>query len=347
MGRDVRRQIHQENYSKGHIRSIINALGIKVIQETYHEYLVYCVFHGNTDTPSLSISKETGSFICFNPACGQVGGIIDLIKHIKHFNDFESLRFLINTKPNETEEFQEELSNILKDDDEFTVFDQAKIDLLAEAMPNSSGEEYMMSRGFDRTTLKHFGVGYSDPMKMVSVPVYSHNSIPVGIIGRSVEGKRFKNSTGLPSARVFFNANRAMRTSSSVVIVEASFDAMKVHQAGFPNVIATLGGHVSPYKRQLLNRYFDKIIIMTDDDKPNYSDGCRRCGGVCKGHNPGRELGISLANSFSREVEWAMWSDKEVYPHRAKDVGDLTEQEIQHLLKNTVSDVEYNLIHML
>ena len=347
MGGYLRRQENQETYSKGHVKSIIGALGIRVVQETYHEYLVYCIFHSNSDTPSLSISKTTGSFICFNPSCGEVGGLRDLVKHVNKFNDFETLRFMMNVKPNENEEFEDELSKILAVEDEFTVFDPYKIKTLADSLEGSVGQEYMAGRGFSNETLKHFSVGYSRKMGMVNVPVYSHNGIPVGLIGRSVEGKRFKNSIGLPSSKVFFNANRAMRTSSTAVVVEAAFDAMRVHQAGYPNVIATIGGHVSPYKRQLLNRYFDRIIIMTDNDKPQYNDYCRQCGGVCRGHNPGRELGISLAESFTREVEWAVWSDTEVFPHNAKDAGDLTEEEIRKLIKNAVPDVEYRLTHMV
>lgn len=347
MGGNFRGQTSQESYSKSHVRAIINSLGLKVIQETWKHYLVYCVFHGNTDTPSLEIDKESGLFICFNPACGESGQLPDLVKHVKHFNDFEVLRFMINVKPNESEVFEDELSKILEVEDEFTVFDPNKIKVLADALEGSVGQEYMVGRGFHHNTLRHFGVGYSAKMGMVDVPVYSHNSIPVGLIGRSVEGKRFKNSVGLPSSKVFFNANRAMRTSSTAIIVEAAFDAMLIHQAGYPNVIATIGGHVSPYKRQLLNRYFDRIIIMTDNDKPQYNGVCRQCGGVCRGHNPGRELGISLAESFNREVEWAVWSDNEVYPHNAKDAGDLTEEEIQKLIKNAVPDVEYRLTHMV
>ena len=347
MGGNVFGQTATQTYSSQHIRRVIEQAGITVASETWHDLLLLCPYHRNESTPSLSISKSNGKFICFNPACGERGTILDIVKHTKNLNDFEAMRFIINVKPTQQEKFEDELSNILKVEDDFIAFDQSKIRQLADALPGSPGERYMLGRGFTKETLNSFVDGYSEKMDMVDVPVYAHNGIPVGIIGRSVTDKRFKNSMGLPSAKVFFNMNRAMRASATAIVVEAAFDAMKVHQAGYPNVIATIGGHISPYKFQLLNRYFDKVIIMTDNDKPQYRGICRPCDGVCRGHNPGRELGLSIAENFDREVEWAQWSDTEVYPDNAKDAGDMTEDQIRKILKNTVSDVEYRMLHMV
>ena len=66
---------------------------------------------------------------------------------------------------------------------------------------------------------------------------------------------------------------------------------MRVHQSGFPNVVATLGGHISGNNIKLLNRYFNKIIIMTDSDEA------------------GRQLGLNIANKLrQKDVLWASYS---------------------------------------
>jgi hypothetical protein len=143
-----------------------------------------------------------------------------------------------------------------------------------------------------------------------------------------------------------FNLHRAKKCGGTVIVCESSFDAIRIHQAGFPNVVATLGGYISKDNLANLNRFFSKIIIMTDfDDIENHiADNCRKCyPEKCKGHNPGRDLGMSIANALSnKDIEWAMWNDSVVYPHGAKDAGDLTDEEIGLCIRNSMSHVEYS-----
>ncbi len=63
---------------------------------------------------------------------------------------------------------------------------------------------------------------------------------------------------------------------------------------------------------------------------------------LCIGHNPGRDLGAKIAGNLPRKrVMWASYEDKIVYPHDAKDAGDMTDQEIRQCLRNAVPNFEY------
>ena len=159
---------------------------------------------------------------------------------------------------------------------------------------------------------------------MVTVPVHSPDGTAIGIVGRSIEGKSFKNSTNLPKSKTIFNVHRAKRIGDHVIIVESSFDAIRVHQAGFPNVVATLGGFLSNEQHHLLNRYFNRITIMTDADEA------------------GRALCMSIANKLkNKDILWASYEYGKIYPHAAKDAGDMSQDEIKACIKNAVSDIEY------
>jgi DNA primase len=148
--------------------------------------------------------------------------------------------------------------------------------------------------------------------------------MPIGIVGRSIEGKSFKNSTSLPKSKTLFNIHRAKKIGDQVIVCESNFDAIRIHQAGFPNVVATLGGFLSNDQQSLLNRYFNKIIIMTDAD------------------DAGRELGKSISSKLkNKDISWASYGYKEIYPNGSKDAGDLTEDDIKKCIKNSVSDIEY------
>jgi hypothetical protein len=48
----------------------------------------------------------------------------------------------------------------------------------------------------------------------------------------------------------------------------------------------------------------------------------------------------------NKDVSWAMHSNKEVYPHNAKDAGDMTDAEISFCIKNARSHVEYVSLEM-
>lgn len=314
-----------ETYSKSHVKSIIKGLGLDVRGETFNDFLCLCPFHGNRDTPSFSISVSKGLYVCFNPACGVSGNLVELVKELSHRNEFEAMRFVLSLKPTSAEVFEEELENVLSDTPDFIEFSQDKLDELYSSLDERS-IEYFSSRGINRESVDYFKLGYSKSQDMVIVPVHSPTGIPVGLVGRSVEGKVFKNSTGLPRQKTMFNIHRAKRMGGTIIVVESSFDAIRVHQAGFPNVVATLGGSLSNDNLANLDRYSSKIIIATDAD------------------DAGRKLGYQIATRLKKkDVNWAVWSDNVVYPHGAKDIGDMTEKEIQHCIKNSIPHYEYAL----
>lgn len=315
-----------ETYSPSHMRAIVRQLGLQVVGETSHDFLCLCPFHGNRHTPSFSVSHQKGLYLCFNPSCGASGTIVELVKQLTKRNEYEALRFIISAQAEAVANFEDELNEILDERPEFDEFSQDTLDRLHEQI-NDRAREYLNSRGISDESIEHFRLGYSASQDMVIVPVHSPEGIPVGLVGRSIEGKSFKNSTGLPRNKTMFNIHRARRESGTVVVVESSFDAIRVHQSGYPNVIASLGGSMSKINLSNINRNFSKVIIMTDADQA------------------GRELGKTIANSLkNKEVLWASYSNDILYPHDAKDVGDMTEQEIRTCIVNALADYEYRML---
>jgi DNA primase len=86
----------------------------------------------------------------------------------------------------------------------------------------------------------------------------------IGFVARTVEGKEFKNTPGLPKGKVLFNLHR-IKTSNIVYVVESSFDAIRLDQVGFP-AVATLGANVSAAQIRLLEKYFNSIVLIADND---------------------------------------------------------------------------------
>lgn len=319
------KQVDSTKYSPAHIKSVIKEIGLTIVGETGHDYLCYCPFHSNRHTSSFSVSKEKGAYICFNPSCGEAGTLIELVKRVGQKNDFEAMRFVAAKESEALANFDELLQSTLEDKPVFEEFSNDVLHKLHIGLSeNDAAKQYLISRGIDVESMKHFELGYSENMSMVVTPVHSPDGMLIGIVGRSIEGKSFKNSTNLPKSKTLFNVHRAKKIGDHVIVVESNFDAIRIHQAGFPNVVATLGGFLSTEQQNLLNRYFSRITIMTDAD------------------TAGRELGMAIASKLrNKDILWASYEYGKVYPHDAKDAGDMNDSEIKQCIKNAVSDIEY------
>jgi len=319
------REVSSTQYAPNHIKSIVKSLGLDVVAEPGNEVMFYCPFHSNRHTASCCINKSSGAWLCFNPSCGESGTLIELVKRVMHKNDFEAMRFISAQETEVLNNFDEMMAGMFEEKPDFEEFDKDTLLKLSQDRSNSTEAcNYFLSRGINNESMDYFELGYSAKQNMVTVPVHSPDGLPIGIVGRSIEGKSFKNSTNLPKSKTLFNIHRAKKVGSNVIIVESSFDAIRVHQAGFPNVVATLGGFLSTEQHNILNRHFSKITIMTDADLA------------------GRELGLSIANRLkNKDLLWASYEYGKIYPHDAKDAGDMTEEEIKACIKNSVSDIEY------
>ena len=241
--------------------------------------MFYCPFHSNRHTASCCINKSSGAWLCFNPSCGESGTLTELVKRVLNKNDFEAMRFISAQETEVLNNFDEMMAGMFEEKPDFEEFSAETLKGLYNGLVGSEkAKDYFKSRGIDMSSMEHFSLGYSEKQNMVTVPVHSPDGIPIGIVGRSIEGKSFKNSTNLPKSKTLFNVHRAKRIGSNVIVVESSFDAIRVHQAGFPNVVATLGGFLSTEQQGILNRYFNRVILMTDADLA------------------GRKLGLSIAN---------------------------------------------------
>ena len=310
-------------YSKADLRSILHACNIEIVYLAGTDFMCLCPFHYNTDSPAFAVSYSKGLYICYNQMCNATGTILDLVKNLTDRNDFEALRFISSNKLTTEQALEEELKELLDDKPEFDIFSQDILDNLHNGL-NEKAKEYFYARHILDNAIDYFYLGYSQKQGMVTVPLHSPNGEPVGIIGRSIENKKFKNSVNLPRNKTMFNLHRAKREGGTIIVVESSFDAIRLWQAGFPNAVATLGGSISDTNINHLNKYSSTIIIMTDNDAA------------------GRALGHTIASKLKgKNVLWACYNYDKVYPHDAKDVGDMTDEEIKQCIKNAIPHFEY------
>lgn len=290
------------------VQSFLNSVGLTVISESGEEVILYCPFHNNTDTPSFSVNKKTGLWQCFNPSCGKSGRFASLTKmlagqehNLRDDSTYDDVLGMWDKPARSGMSTQ----NILLDYD--NPDDLSKI-------------QYLIDRGYSVETLRHFEIGFSNKRNRVVVPVRDLSYQVVGFIGRSVDPNsviRYVYSNGFPRKFVLFNLQNA-KTYNKVIVTEGSLDAIMVHQCGYPNVVATLGSKLSAEQADLLNRYFDDIVIFSDNDEA------------------GEELGRAIISMCPRKgIEVVR------YPEGVKDPGAMSKEQIINCINNAIDDVQY------
>ena len=135
---------------------------------------------------------------------------------------------------------------------------------------------YLEQRGIQRQTAAWFGAGYYGGSGLLRermvFPIHNERGELVAYAGRSVDGRepRYLFPPGLPKSQVVFNLHRAVESAARqggvAIVVEGFFDCLKVHQAGYGNVVALLGANISGRQSELLDTYFRKLVVMLDGD---------------------------------------------------------------------------------
>lgn len=250
------------SYSKEQIKRVITGSGINIESEVDSDYIIFCPFHNNYRSPAGEVDKNSGFFFCFS--CQHVCDLTSLVMHTSGRTYFEAVRF-IKSKETQTDlEFQINQTLINKPD--YVQYDEVQIKRLnQQALDSERAMRYFQNRLITPESVRKFNLGYSDKQDMVTIPVASPEGVSVGFVGRSIEGKDFKNTPGLPKAKTLFNLHR-VKAAGKVYVVESSFDAIRLDQCGFP-AVATLGANVSNFQIDLLQKYFNNIIVIADNDE--------------------------------------------------------------------------------
>jgi DNA primase len=260
---DIRNRRNESNaYTANQIKRVLAGSGLNIEKETESEYVVFCPFHANHRTPAGEINKYSGLFFCFS--CSHTADLVELVMVCSNRTYFEAVRF-IKSKEVETN-IVSDISSKLVEKEEWPELDMSIVNkLYGQALKSERAINYFTSRKINQDSINKFKLGYSENQDMVTIPVQNHEGLCVGFVGRSVEGKIFKNTTGLPKSKVLFNLNR-VKTASRVYVVESSFDAIRLDQVGLP-AVATLGANVSSKQIGLLQKYFSDIMIIADNDE--------------------------------------------------------------------------------
>ena len=292
------------------IRDTLHRGAVTIMSEMGTEMVAYCPFHGNMNTPSFSINRYTGLWQCFNPDCNMRGGI-RMLKKLLLNEDYRDLEAA-------SKDYIDKLLSEEEEEEDFGEIEEQLNNCKVSYNTDTSVLDILLDRGFSMETLEYFEIGFSVPKSRVVIPARDQFFNLVGLIGRAVTKEqipRYLYSTGFPKRNILFNLNNA-KIYDEVIIVEGSLDAMKIHQAGYPNVVATLGAIITDNQMKLIKNYFDSITIIPDND----------------------DAGRAMKDAIIEGVR-----SKETYlaecPEGFKDAADLNSKQIINIIENRKNSI--------
>lgn len=156
---------------------------------------------------------------------------------------------------------------------------------LGAALDYNSLPEYLFQKGYSREDLLDSGVVsvnekgrmYDAQGERLVFPIINAFDEVVAFSGRKLEKVKFgkyKNTSGTmlyDKSKTLYNINllkklKREKPIEEVIFVEGQMDAITLYQAGFQNVVATMGTALTKDQARLAKRYTDKILISYDGD---------------------------------------------------------------------------------
>lgn len=127
---------------------------------------------------------------------------------------------------------------------------------------------YMIERGFSKTTLRQWDIGFDSSAERVTFPVWSKKGELLGFIRRTIHPDVVPPYVNdFPRGKVLYGHHRVMSLGyGSLTVVEAPVSVLWLSQFGVPNVVATVGAKVSTAQVRMIAAERGPVILMFDGD---------------------------------------------------------------------------------
>lgn len=141
--------------------------------------------------------------------------------------------------------------------------------------------KHLTARGYSKMELIEAGLAvanknggvYDKFRARLMLPVIDVNGTVNGFTSRIMpgeEGAKYLNSPDtivFKKGRLIYGLNLAKNSKrGNIVLVEGNIDVISLHQAGFDNVVATMGTALTEDHARLLSRYTKELVLCYDND---------------------------------------------------------------------------------
>jgi len=280
---------------------IVEVIGERIpLKKSGKYYKALCPFH-QEKTPSFFVSPDLQIYHCFG--CGASGDVIKFLQEYDKISFGEALKLLADRAGIKLGGQFEEHNDLYKANEEaaeiyhnYLFANASAINYLKKRKiseetikqfklgysPNGSyikrklvgkyGEKTLLSAGL----LTRSDSGVIDKFRnRIIFPLFSISGKIMGFGGRILgTGKpKYLNSPETPiysKGRTFYSlyhSRDSILKSKSLILVEGYFDYLTMFQAGYQNILASLGTSLTENHAQIIGRYADKVFLFFDNDE--------------------------------------------------------------------------------
>lgn len=267
------------------VSELLSRLGIEY-KENGQELLAKCPNKNHEDNnPSWSIHNELGDnsnglFYCYS--CKWSGDVFKLIMEVLGCSFSESLKFVQGKDFGKSDDIE---SSVNVNTENYRTYWPKPIQIpkgVVEVEYESKCFQYLFSRGIYWDDIQRFGLMDWTWKRRVFVPLHFRGYL-ISWLARSYNGddRKVLNMPGRNGIKwAFFGTNFLKKENTTIYLTEGWVDAIRLHQAGFQNVVAVCGSVLSEEKIKQLTWVRD-VIYWADGD------------------NPGRKFATEVKNWFS------------------------------------------------
>ena len=253
-----------------------------------------CPIHGGTGKASFNVDVGKNVFNCFSKCGG--GNVLDLVMKVEGIEireagekiaDWFGLSFERNGQAGKGRN-----SAKVSEKTELAADHQADGDKINPPLERplqnlNPDHRYLTERGLTLPTIQRFGVGYCSRGMMrgrIAIEIHNVTGDIVAYAGRAIteelakEKGKYKLPANFKKSHEVYNLHRVYdcfptrkENAGGLIVVEGFFDAMKVDQAGFYNVVALMGSTLSEEQAELLVKHTDRLALMFDGDEAGYN----------------------------------------------------------------------------
>lgn len=254
---------------------------------------------GKRHSPSFSVHLGKGIFQCFS--CGGKGNVLDFACLMEGgspddpaFLRKTALRlqetFAATEKPAQPSAKFPAASDVKAPQNELEPSDSGIVNapLDFELKHLDPHHAYLPSRGFDKETITHFGLGFCSKGMMadrIAIPLHDAGGKLIGYAGRVVDDEKVSDENPkyrFPGTRerngqtylfrkseFLYNGHRIKKPIDDLIIVEGFASVWWLSQHGYNNVVGLMGGSISSRQTELVNGLLNpggRLWIFTDGD---------------------------------------------------------------------------------
>lgn len=300
------------------VERVLVGLDLQLFAQRGVEVNGLCPMHkkrtGKEDhSPSWWINSESGAHICFS--CGYKGNIFTLVADVKGISYFDAQDYIGESIEVPLDSLMRRIKDLPQyvQPEETIAMSEARLAVYTEPP-----EVELRKRFLKIGPVNVHGVLWDKSNEAWILPIRDPNDGSLwGWQEKGARGRFFRNQpAGVKKSKTVFGVH-IMSSTYDLIVVESPLDAVRLTGLGH-NAVSTFGAIMSEEQAKILRRA-PKIIAAFDNDKA--------------GHTANEQM-RGFARKYGMDLYYFNYRGIDV-----KDVGDMTEAEIEHGIKTAKTSV--------